>query len=106
MRPFLHRSACGQSIAGSASTAFTASALCSLASAFVRSIPSLLRTKSFASSTSPTCLNRLSISADSYGCSSAANSTGAVAIPSFKSPNVGLPSTLPLPTKSRTSSWN
>ena len=40
------------------------------------------------------------------GNSSAANNTGAVAIPSRKSPSVGFPSTDPVPTKSNTSSWN
>eukprot|EP00982_Pelagococcus_subviridis_P003043 23269-Pelagococcus_subviridis.AAC.3 len=104
--PFRHRIACGQSIGGSDSIALTASALCSLASAFVRSIPLLRFTQSCAVSTSPTFLNLRSINAPNPSCSSAANNTGAVAIPSLKSPSVGFPSTLPVPVKSKTSSWN
>ena len=65
---------------------------CDLASIFVLSRPSLLRTASKAAWTSPGLEKRLVIMASSSGNLALANNTGAVASPSSRSAAAGLPS--------------
>eukprot|EP00963_Diacronema_lutheri_P014689 scaffold3659_cov348-Pavlova_lutheri.AAC.2 len=76
----------------------------SFARSLARSTPWLCCTQSRANSTSPSFSNFLHIMGTTSGNSSAAKMTGAVAIPLFRSFNIGLPNDSALPTKSSTSS--
>ena len=74
--------------------ALMASLQCFVASSFVLSRPSLSNTAVNAASTSPGFENLRAIMGSSWGNFTDANSTGAVARPSFKSAAAGLPSWL------------
>ena len=76
------------------SMALTASLQCFVASSFVLSRPSLSNTAVNAASTSPGFENLRAIMGSSWGNFTDANSTGAVARPSFKSAAAGLPNWL------------